>query len=564
MKIAIRLGLLAAAILIFLSLNSSAYKGYFRDDGYDNAVWTPVTSLQEYVNAFFTPRFSPVNARPAGHYLVRVLRNTYDFDFPKWVAWIHIIHLANTVLIWLLARRLGASVAACAIGGAFFLVHAAIVEAVWQPMYVFDELCALFCLLSLLLYHYQRYVLSFVAFWCAYKSKEPAVMLPVCVLAIELWFGGGKWWRPIPFFLVSLSFGLQAILANRGAPQGTYALSLAPADLWKTIYFYSSQIWLVPFFGLLILAVPFLERKRSVWFGLALFGAALMPVLILPNRISGAYLYLPLAGLAIATANFAEGKPLLPVAIVLGLWFPFNIYHLFRNQTVLLRQAAANRSYVQTLTAAARKLPPNTAYVYDSNPEQFHFWGIQAVLRQTLNKSDAEIRLKAVDTSEGFQLLLDPNTAHLRWMPEQTRLNIVRRPPGAPLKAFLDLNNNDDEWQLGEGWHAPLQGLRWAESFATVHLERPSEAAEFEITVDVVLRQLRKEGYVRMILLHRPEVIANVALERPGRQTLRWPVPAGRGGDIRLEILVEPPYIKLPDAARPMGFRVASFGFVRK
>ena len=178
-------------------------------------------------------------------------------------------------------------------------------------------------------------------------------MLPVSLLAMEFWFGGRKWWRLVPFFLVSLSFGIQAILANPGTPRGTYSLSLAPLDLWKTASFYSSQIWLIPFAALPMLAVPFLVSKRNVWLGLLLSVSTLVPVLILPNRISGAYLYLPLAGLAIAIAGFAEGKTLVPVAVAIALWFPFNVYRLFKNQAVLVRQATANRAYVQTLSEAA-------------------------------------------------------------------------------------------------------------------------------------------------------------------------------------------------------------------
>ena len=563
MKIALRLGLFSAAVFLFLYLNSASYNGYFRDDGYDNAVWTRVPKLQGYIQAFFTPLYIESNFRPVGLFFFRVLGNTYDLDFPKWVAWIHLLHFANIILIWLVARRLGAGVAASALGVAFFLAHAAIVEALWQPMYVFDQFCALFGLGSLLLYHHRRYVLSFVAFWFAIKSKEPALMLPVSMLAIEYWFGGRKWWRPIPFFLVSLSFGIQGILANRTS-HATYSLSLTPLDVWKTISFYSSQIWLIPFAGLLLLAVPFLLRNRTVWMGLTLGLTTLIPVLVLPNRISGAYLYLPLAGVAIAIACFTQGKALLPVAVALGLWFPFNIYHLLKNQALLIRQASANRAYVETLSSAALTLPPDTPYVINSHPDQFHIWGIQAVLRRTLNKNDADLSLERIQIGDRFQKLLNQKTAHLVWIPEQQRLKIVRRPPGVPVKSFLDLNSEEGEWQLGEGWHLATQGVRWAETFATAHMERPNEASDFEISVDVIPQQLRLDGVVRLLVLQHSEVIGNVAIDKPGPQTLRWPVPAGRGGTIRIEMTIEPGYKKLPDSLRPLGIQVSSFGFVEK
>ena len=53
MKIVLRAGLFSAALLLFLYVNSNSYNGYFRDDGYDNANWTRVPSLEGYVQAFF-------------------------------------------------------------------------------------------------------------------------------------------------------------------------------------------------------------------------------------------------------------------------------------------------------------------------------------------------------------------------------------------------------------------------------------------------------------------------------------------------------------------------------
>src|SRR5258706_9899552 len=102
MKIALRLGLLSSAVILFFFLNNSAYRGFFRDDDYDNAIWTRVISLNGYVEALFTPRYIQNNFRPVGHYFFRLLGNIYDLDFPKWVAWIHVLHFANMVLIWLL------------------------------------------------------------------------------------------------------------------------------------------------------------------------------------------------------------------------------------------------------------------------------------------------------------------------------------------------------------------------------------------------------------------------------------------------------------------------------
>ena len=117
---------------------------------------------------------------------------------------------------------------------------------------------------------------------------------------------------------------------------------------------------------------------------------------------------------------------------------------------------------------------------------------------------------------------------------------------------------------MGEGWHTPSNGTRWAEVFATALVERPNEASEFEITVAVIPELLKAEGAIRLLVLHPPDIIGNVALDKPGRQTLRWPAPAGRGGPVRLEFLIGPDYKKLPDSQRPLAVQVNSFGFIKK
>jgi len=93
---------------------------------------------------------------------------------------------------------------------AFFTLSATALDAYWKPMYVFDLLCTTFSLASILLYAWRRRVLSFIAFWLAYKAKELAVMLPAVLVAYEYWFGERRFKVLIPFLLASLSFGIQA------------------------------------------------------------------------------------------------------------------------------------------------------------------------------------------------------------------------------------------------------------------------------------------------------------------------------------------------------------------
>src|SRR5207247_9696277 len=110
----------------------------------------------------------------------------------------------------------------------FFAFDMAVFDFYWKPMYVFDLFCATFSLAATLLYTRRRYVLSFVAFWLAYKSKELAVMLPLALACYDFWLAEKKSWKPlIPFFVVSLSFGLQGPLLNHH-PDNGYTFRFTP------------------------------------------------------------------------------------------------------------------------------------------------------------------------------------------------------------------------------------------------------------------------------------------------------------------------------------------------
>src|SRR6476646_2075388 len=199
---------------VFLAPNYRAYRGYFQDDEIDNLSWTPYLSPLDFLKGAATPRFQPHNFRPVGHYYFHAVEEIAGLNFPVYVAVLQAIHLINVWLVWLVARRLGAPPFAAAAACLFFGLHMALFDDFWKPMYIFDVLCAAFCLLSVWCYASERWLLSFAAFWLAYKSKELAVMLPAVLLGYEMWFGKRRWKPLAPFFLVSLSFGVQGILRN--------------------------------------------------------------------------------------------------------------------------------------------------------------------------------------------------------------------------------------------------------------------------------------------------------------------------------------------------------------
>jgi|SRR5208283_101066 len=199
-------GILAFALLaaLLVLVNLRAYRGYFQNDELENIGWTGLLPMWRYAEAILSPRFQLDNFRPVGHFFFREASLHFGLDFWKYVASIQALHLLNVWLLWLLARKLGAHPLAAACGAVLFAFHMALFDVFWKPMYVFDLLCATFCLLSLLLYAQGRWVLSFAAFWLAYKSKELAVLLPFVLAVYEIWFGKRNWKPLIPFSCISV------------------------------------------------------------------------------------------------------------------------------------------------------------------------------------------------------------------------------------------------------------------------------------------------------------------------------------------------------------------------
>jgi len=409
--------LLLAAL--FLALNRDAYRGYFRDDEIDNLSWAPHVTLVEFAKAVLTPRFFENNFRPVGHFYFHAAGAVFGLYFPGYVAAIHPLHLLNVWLLWCLARRLGASPLAAGAGCAFFAFHMALFDAVWKPMYVFDVSCAMFCLLSLLCYARGRWLLCLAAFWLAYKCKELAVMLPLVLVCYEWWFGKRRWARLAPFFLVSLSFGLQAVLMNPNR-DNDYTFRFTPEALAKTSLFYAGRVFLVPYLGFVLPLAAVLARNRRTWFGLAMMALFFLPMLFLPGRIFSAYCYLPFTGLAVALAGIMENMPPAAIALFFALWLPMDIHALRLERRVTLAQDAEVRTWMTTLAHFAETRPQVDGFVFSGAPAGFERWGVEGALKYLFDRSDLKIAYESDLPPAG-------KIAYLRWDFALKRLEITVR-----------------------------------------------------------------------------------------------------------------------------------------
>jgi hypothetical protein len=533
--------LLLAAAALFLIANRASYRGYFQDDELNNISWTGELPASEYAKGVLTPRFFPNNFRPAGHFYYHVMTLRNGLDFPKYLPVIHLAHILNFWMVWLLARRLGIDPLPATLGTLFFAFHMASFDIYWKPMYVFDLLCATFTLACLLLYSRRCYALAFASFWLAYKSKELAVMIPFALAAYELWIGKEKRWKPlVPFFAASLSFGLQGVLRNPNL-DNDYTFRFTPQALWTCLSYYSSRVLLAPYAGLALLPLPFLIRDRRLWFGCAMLCVFFAPLLFLPGRLFAAYCYLPLAGLALTMAALAS-KSAPAVAALAALWIPWNLAQLRSLEAEALRIAEDNRAYVSALEQFARRSPDTRVFLYDGAPAAMHVWGIEGALDIVYGRPP---ELHSIADPAAAEAGKRPDAALLQWDAGARKLSIAK--PSAA--------------QFGEGWHAQEDGFRWIAPAAAATLPRPAGTREFALTVNIPEDQIRQTGPVTVAVSIDGVEIGTRQFRAAGVQSARWPAPESASDRANLDIRVSPEYRPTNGDTRKLGVAVMELGF---
>src|SRR5258708_27685076 len=308
---------------LFLIANYFAYQSFFTGDDLDNMANARLVKWADIGRVLTDPAFvGPKTFRAVGFSYYLVLVRFAGMQYWPYVAGIQAIHLLNVLLLWLLARALGAELLGAGAAAVLYVFHAAAFDVYWKSMYVFDLLCATFVIASLLAYVRGWLVPSLVFFWLALKSKESAILLPLVLVAYELWIGGRKWKRTVPFLAVSALLGAQAMMANRHR-DNAYTFRFTLMALWQSARFYARWLLLVPYAGFAVLVLPFLLQKKRVWFGVFTFLALLGPLLFLPERLFAPYLYVPLLGLSLAVS--AIERPAWCVLFFL-FWIPWNYF----------------------------------------------------------------------------------------------------------------------------------------------------------------------------------------------------------------------------------------------
>jgi len=262
-------------------------------------------------------------------------------------------HLLNILLVYFFVKRLTLKAPVALISSLLFAIHPMNVEAVsWvsarsSSMFVFFYLFALLFYLKYTaeVYKPKYLILTLLFFLLSLLSKAHAVTLPLILVVIDI-FHKRKWDKrmlleKIPFFLLSLAFGLIAIAEKgtttnilRGLEMFTlfdnffllsYSVSFYIVRLFLplnlcAVYVYPEkaggwlpfEYYLSPLLLIIIIwaVVRYRKTRPYLLFGVLFFMAALSLTLqIIPSRlfiVTDRYTYLPYLGLFIIIGYLLE------------------------------------------------------------------------------------------------------------------------------------------------------------------------------------------------------------------------------------------------------------------
>lgn len=549
---------LATALLFFIA-NRGAYKGFFQADELDNLGWTTQVPLADFAKDLVNPVYNGRNFRPVGHLYFRIMGRAFGLHFRPYLLPLHLLHLLNVWLLWLVLRNLGLSPFAASAGALFFAFQMAVFDVYWKPMYAFDLFCAAFCLLSILAWIKRRWVLSFAAFWLAYKSKELAVMLPAVLACYELWLGKRQWKPLIPFFLVSLSFGLQGIFLNPNE-DNAYAFSFTPGAIVSSARFYAATLFGVPFAGFALLALPAAWRDRRMWLGIAATVLFFVPLIFLPGRLFSAYWYVPLIAVAMAFASLADGRYGFLAAVFLAAWMPWNYVNLRDYRRQKLAEDGDVRAYVTQLQAAAPSFKDVTVFLYHGLPPSLAHWGAGGALRYLL--PGRSLQVIQMEDPAAHALLDSPWLATLTWVQRNRHLWIAVRTVDTLDTTYITMNEVTPVWQLTDGWSGLEEGYRWAAPHATARLYRAPRATEFEVVVSISPQLLETMGHTDLSARLNGALLGTARLTELGVRIVRWPLPPGPPGTVAVELQADPAFHAPGADPRTLGDAIMSFGFL--
>jgi tetratricopeptide (TPR) repeat protein len=343
-------GLLGILVLILYS--GSTGNGFVWDDHQQilanpellaSSPWTRVFSTSVWSFEHPGERAQYNQYRPLQMLTYRLTGQSSGFD-ARWFHWVSLLfHFAASVLFYLVVYQLTGRFGAAAAAACLFVAHPIHTEAVDWIASLADLGCAVFFLLSFLLYLKSERAASWISFGLALLWKEMAVTLPLVIAAhMMLCRRRGKrdvfrltfpYWMVFAIYLL-LRFHALGTLYTRQQDWRIAPFPYALTDAHLVAMYWWKLIWPLPLMGYHVFAPVTSLAEPRVWvailFLLALIAAGvyryrshplatfaiawvfltLAPVLNLNalgrNVFAERYLYIPSAGFCLLAVWLAE------------------------------------------------------------------------------------------------------------------------------------------------------------------------------------------------------------------------------------------------------------------
>jgi len=342
-----------------------------------------------------------------------------------------IFHVLNTFLVYkfisLLQEKKWISLGVALL----FAVHPMHVESVAWISEMKDVLYTFFFLLALITYHFyvnkpdkktKWYLWTIFLFILSLLSKPSAVIFSVVLLAMDLYYERlwrwKTWIEKIPFFLLSLAFGIITILAQEGAIQELGPVLKGYERALIVIYSYMLYLWkfflpinlsaaypypikdggvlpteyfIIPiaFIALCIIVYLLRKNKKFIW-GILFFTINLLMVIqIIPVGgmiASERYTYIPYIGLSFSALtlmgkyikNIKLNYIILGIVVVIFTFLAHQRTYYWRNGDVLFSDVL-------------EKYP---RYAYGYNNRGFLYWDHYAI---DIYKDNPQMKEKYVE-----------------------------------------------------------------------------------------------------------------------------------------------------------------------
>lgn len=425
--------LLIFASSLFLFFKSLNYY-FFQDDWFvlnwvQNSDWLSLLNFREDI-IYWRPISMPI--------FFKLGQTVFGINPTGYHLFALIVHFVNTVLVFLLFRRLNLS-QNVALFVAFIFATASFhfVPLSWlsTTSYIIGPT---FILTSLILFLKNKFILSFIAFILALASSEFAIVIIPIALVLKQ---SRLVIKPlVPFIIVAFIYLLLRFLVFPLPATGSYEISLAPKVLTNLAWYFAwtfnvpEKISTIFFFlnikGSIAAALPFLKELifplifiasslfliikaksdlKKLTIGLIWFVVGIFPVLFLPSHTYSMYVVVGSLGIFYILARALDRlkKYQLQIISVLAIiWFvsSFLTISFNRSNHWIPNQQAISRAYIKEIQKQTQKPPSNTIFLFKpadirfSRENKFVLVETEDNVKQSLNDQDA-VQVIYKDTS---------------------------------------------------------------------------------------------------------------------------------------------------------------------